>query len=59
MPYYAASAIALSAQVDRALDALEQVIRAGWSHHDFLTNDPDWLAFHGNPRFEDLLARLA
>jgi TolB-like protein/Tfp pilus assembly protein PilF len=59
MPYYAASAIALAGQVDRALDALEQVIEAGWSHHDFLKHDPDWSEFHHEPRFGRLLARLA
>jgi TolB-like protein/Tfp pilus assembly protein PilF len=59
MPYYAASAIALAGRTDRALDSLEQVIRAGWSHRDFLRNDPDWSSLHGNPRFEAILARLA
>jgi tetratricopeptide (TPR) repeat protein len=59
MPYYAASAIALAGRTDRALDSLEQVIRAGWSHRDFLINDPDWSSLHGNPRFEAILARLA
>jgi hypothetical protein len=59
MPYYAASAIALAGQAEAALDALEQVIRAGWSHHDFLKNDPDWSGLRGNPRFEGLLSRLA
>ncbi len=58
MPYYAASAIALAGQTEAALDALEQVIRAGWSHHDFLKNDPDWTSLHGHPRFEGLMARL-
>jgi tetratricopeptide (TPR) repeat protein len=59
MPYYAASAIALAGRTDRALDSLEQVIRAGWSHHDFLRNDPDWSGLRGHPRFEAILARLA
>jgi TolB-like protein/DNA-binding SARP family transcriptional activator/Tfp pilus assembly protein PilF len=59
MPYYAASAIALAGRTDRALDSLEQVIRAGWSHRDFLRHDPDWSTLHGNPRFEAILAKLA
>jgi TolB-like protein/Flp pilus assembly protein TadD len=59
MPYYAASAIALTGRTDRALDSLEQVIRAGWSHRDFLRNDPDWSGLRGHPRFEAILARLA
>ena len=59
MPYYAASAIALAGQTEAALDALEQVIRAGWSHHDFLKNDPDWSGLHGEPRFQRLLAKLS
>jgi adenylate cyclase len=59
MPYYAASAIALAGKTEAALDALEQVIRAGWSHHDFLKNDPDWSGLRGEPRYQGLLARLA
>jgi TolB-like protein/Tfp pilus assembly protein PilF len=58
MPYYAASAIALTDSTARALDALEQVIEAGWSHRDFLANDPDWAGLRGNERFEQLLSRL-
>jgi TolB-like protein/DNA-binding SARP family transcriptional activator/Tfp pilus assembly protein PilF len=59
MPYYAASAIALAGLTDRALDSLEQVIRAGWSHRDFLRSDPDWSGLRGAPRFEAILSRLA
>jgi hypothetical protein len=59
MPYYAASAIALAGRTERALDSLEQVFRAGWSHRDFLRNDPDWSGLRGHPRFEAILARLA
>jgi adenylate cyclase len=59
MPYYAAGAIAQAGQVESALDALEQVIEAGWSHHDFLKNDPDWDGLRDQPRFRELLNRLA
>jgi hypothetical protein len=59
MPYYAAGAIAQARQVESALDAVEQVIEAGWSHHDFLKNDPDWDGLRDQPRFRELLNRLA
>ena len=59
MPYYAAGAIAQSGRGEAALDALEQVIAAGWSHHDFLEHDPDWAELRDQKRFQAALSRLS
>ena len=59
MPYYAAGALAQAGQEEPALDALEQVIAAGWSHHDFLEHDPDWAGLRAHARFRAALTRLS
>jgi adenylate cyclase len=59
MPYYAAGAIAQAGRGEVALDALEQVIVAGWSHHDFLEHDPDWAELRDRERFQAALSRLS
>jgi DNA-binding SARP family transcriptional activator/Tfp pilus assembly protein PilF len=42
----------------RALDLLDRVFAQGCGKRDWVTNDPDYSALRGEPRFQRLVARL-
>ena len=50
--YHLACAFARAGESGTALDLLEQVVDYGWNHSRWLDRDPDFQAFHGQPRFE-------
>jgi hypothetical protein len=41
-----------------ALDLLERVFARGWGKRDWIEHDPDYDALRGEPRFQEMLARL-
>jgi adenylate cyclase len=43
---------------DKALELLGRSVDLGWSHRDWLDNDPDWDAFREDPHFREILARI-
>ena len=56
--YYLVGALARAGRIDRALDAFETVVTAGWSHLDWLRNDHDLDALRQEPRFKRLAAAI-
>jgi DNA-binding winged helix-turn-helix (wHTH) protein len=50
--YHLACTFARAGESDTALDMLEQVVEAGWSHSRWLDRDPDFQGYRGHPRFE-------
>ena len=58
MSYYVACGYARAGMRSRALETLTDSIEAGWSHADWLRNDPDWSDYRDDPRFRALLERL-
>ena len=56
--YYVACGYARAGLRSHALDALADSIDTGWSHADWLRNDPDWTDYRDDPRFHGLLERL-
>ena len=57
MLYNVACLYALEGMTDAALDCLEQALRAGFGHADWITHDPDLESLRALPRFQALLAR--
>ena len=58
MHYYFVDVLAQAGETDGALDALERVIDAGWSHGAWLRADPDLEPLHREPRFQRLQRAL-
>jgi adenylate cyclase len=58
MLYYIACGYARAGLRSHALETLTDSIEAGWSHADWLRNDPDWSDYRGEERFRSLLERL-
>ena len=56
--YNLACSLALSGETDGAFQALERARELGYDDADFLEQDPDLGALHGDPRFAALVARL-
>ena len=56
--YNAGCALAVVGEEQQALDALERAISAGLAGGDWVSHDPDWQRFRGDPRFQSLIERL-
>lgn len=54
--YNVACLFALEGDPDRAIECLEDAIAAGFGNRDWIRQDPDLEALHGNPRFEELVS---
>ena len=57
--YNVACAHARMGNGKRALELLEVVVGKGFGSRDWFANDPDFGSLHGEPRFEELLRKLA
>ncbi len=56
--YDRACIMALSGELDAALDLLQQALQDDdWPNPDWVRQDPDLRALHGEPRFQELLAQ--
>src|SRR5919198_3935996 len=55
--YNAGCALAVVGEEQQALDALERAISAGLAGGDWVSHDPDWQRFRGDPRFQSLIER--
>jgi hypothetical protein len=55
--YRLARMYALSNQPDKALDNLEKAIDRGFNDLEAIKTEPAFSAFHGRPRFKDLLSK--
>ena len=58
LQYYFVDVLAQAGETDGALDALERVIDAGWSHGAWLRADPDVAHLRREPRFQRLQRAL-
>lgn len=56
--YNLACSLALMSKNNQALDTLEQAIGLGYSDHAWMAKDADLKGLRGDPRFEQLLAKL-
>jgi tetratricopeptide (TPR) repeat protein len=54
--YNAACVHAMLDETDRALDLLEESLKAGFAHTSWIPRDPDLANLRGNPRFRKLVA---
>jgi adenylate cyclase len=57
--YNAACTAALSGDYESALDLLERAVSLGWSNRQWLLNDNDFAPMREQPRFKQIVARLA
>ncbi len=56
--YNVACAYSLLGEKERALDCLEKSIDNGFTHKEWVENDPDFTVLRGHPRFQSMLERL-
>jgi len=56
--YNVACAYAILGEKERALEILEGFSEIGQGSFDWIREDPDFLSLHGDPRFEQVVARL-
>jgi adenylate cyclase len=56
--YNSACVFALDGQTERALTAIEDAVRGGYSHREWLQNDPDLAVLLDHPRFRNLIESL-
>jgi len=56
--YNVACLYSLEEQPDRAIECLEEAIRAGFGHRDWIEQDPDLDPLRNHPRFQELVNRL-
>ena len=54
MAYNVACLYALEGVTDKALEALEQALGAGFGDRAWIANDPDLASLRDNPRFQAL-----
>jgi adenylate cyclase len=52
--YNVACLYALEGRADDAIDCLEQAVRAGFGHKDWIAHDPDLDALREHPRFKTI-----
>lgn len=52
--YNVACLLALAGKPDRAIECLENAVRAGFAHLDWVEKDPDLDSLRGDPRFKSL-----
>jgi len=56
--YNVACLYALEGVNDKALDALEQALRAGFGDRDWISHDPDLASLRDDPRFQSLVEHV-
>lgn len=56
--YNVACLYALEGLTDKAIECLEDAVRVGFGHHDWIEHDPDLDSLRDDPRFQALLAGL-
>ena len=56
--YNVACTYALMGEKERALSTLEKAVRNGFSHKEWIENDPDFVSIRPEPRFKALLESL-
>jgi non-specific serine/threonine protein kinase len=56
--YNVACIHSLLGESERALDLLEDAVRHGFGHKEWLENDPDFISLRDHPRFQGLLQSL-
>src|SRR5579862_5595528 len=56
--YNVACTYALMGEKERALSTLEKAVRNGFSHKEWIENDPDFVSIRTDPRFQALLQSL-
>jgi hypothetical protein len=54
-----ACAAMLNNDAEQALNLIERAIATGQGDREWLLQDNDLKPLHGNPRFEELIARMA
>lgn len=52
--YNVACLFALEGDEDRAIECLQNAVKAGFAHRDWVVNDPDLLSLRENPKFGSL-----
>jgi non-specific serine/threonine protein kinase len=57
--YNVACTYALMGEKERALSTLEKAVRNGFSHKEWIENDPDFVSVRPEPRFQALLQSLS
>jgi adenylate cyclase len=57
--YNVACLYALQGQVEPALEGLENALKHGFAHKEWIEHDVDLVALHGHPRYQALLAALS
>ncbi len=57
--YNVACAYALLGEIDKSIDCLEKAFDHGFSHKEWIENDPDFASLRDNPRFQALMQRLS
>lgn len=57
--YNVACTYSLMGEKEKALDTLEKAVHNGFSHKEWIENDPDFTSIRGEPRFKALLASLS
>jgi serine/threonine protein kinase/Flp pilus assembly protein TadD len=57
--YNVACLYALQGQVEPALECLENALKHGFAHKEWIEHDVDLVALHGHPRYQALLAALS
>ena len=56
--YNAACAHALLGDTYKAIDYLEEAVRRGWHHKEWLAHDPDFDFVRDLPRYQQVLATI-
>ena len=57
--YNVACVYALQGQIEPALDCLENALKHGFAHKEWIEHDSDLTSLHGHPRYQALLLALS